>query len=459
MVNPEALSILDRVLPQHSLSTLQETIFCHVWDGRTYAEIAALCDYDHSYVRDVGFRLWHLLSDTLGQKVSKSNVRSVLSQQVRRHQIPRKNPAPESLPHSPQPCPNTTLVYPSGPVPLGSKFYIQRPRLNTYAYAEITRPGGFVRIRAPRQTGKTSWLRRMIQQAQADQMKTVSINFCRADRGIFSSFERFLRWMFANISRQLNLTCELVHYWDDELGCKISCSAYLEDCLLSQLAQPLLIALDEVNVLFSYPEIASEFLLLLRSWYEDACQLPAWQKLRWAIAHSSDFYLPLPIGQSPLNMGSSVTLPDFTLTQVQTLSLRYGFDWAEDADRLKPLFELLGGHPGLTHLALYSLAQGSITHDQLIQKATFPTGIYSQHLRQCLAAMAFEDQFSTMASGNELKSNLQQVMIHDGPVEIDPIAAYRLESLGLIRLTAEGAIPRCDLYRRYFGSQGLVRVA
>ncbi|MEO0537770.1 MAG: AAA-like domain-containing protein [Cyanobacteria bacterium P01_A01_bin.123] len=449
-MNPEALSILDRVLPQHSLNTLQETIFCHVWDGKTYAEIAQICDYDHSYVRDVGFRLWHLLSDTLGQKISKSNVRSVLSRQARRQAIAPKNSPPAPLQLPPQLWPNTTLAYPNGPVPLHSKFYIQRPPLEARAYAEITRPGGFVRIRAPRQMGKTSLLRRIVHQAQIENMATVSINFCRADRLVFSSFERFLRWICANISRQLNLTCELDHYWDAELGCKVSCSSYFENCLLARLEQPLLIALDDVNVLFNYPEIASEFLLLLRSWYEDACELPTWQKLRWVIAHSHDLYLPMPTGQLPLNLGISLSLTDFTPTQVQTLSLLHGLDWAENPACLKPLFNLLGGHPSLTRLALYHLAQGTVTHDQLIQKATFPTGIYSQHLRQCLATIALDE---------DLKVNLQRIMTSDRPAEVDLIVACQLESLGLVRLNADGVVPRCDLYRRYFGEQGFVRAA
>ena len=36
------------------------------------------------------------------------------------------------------------------------------------------------------------------------------------------------------------------------------------------------------------------------------------------------------------------------------------------------------------------------------------------------------------------------------PVTLEPIAAYRLESLGLLSLNKNQATPTCELYRQYF---------
>ena len=83
MTADEALTVLDRILPGYAFSNLQETVFCQVWEGKTYAEIAEDCGYDHSYIRDVGFKLWQLLSNVMEQKVSKSNVRAVLGRYAR----------------------------------------------------------------------------------------------------------------------------------------------------------------------------------------------------------------------------------------------------------------------------------------------------------------------------------------------------------------------------------------
>lgn len=82
MLAEEALALLDEILPA-SLSNLQETVFCQVWEDKTYAEIADEYNYEHSYIRDIGFKLWQTLSGALGQKVSKSNFKGVLRRYAR----------------------------------------------------------------------------------------------------------------------------------------------------------------------------------------------------------------------------------------------------------------------------------------------------------------------------------------------------------------------------------------
>ncbi len=83
----EVLSVLDAVLTPVGLSNLQELIVRGCWEGQTYTQIAETTGYDDDYIRDVGFQLWRKLSQTLGEKVSKSNFKTVL----RRH-------APEQRP-------------------------------------------------------------------------------------------------------------------------------------------------------------------------------------------------------------------------------------------------------------------------------------------------------------------------------------------------------------------------
>jgi WD40 repeat protein len=74
----EALEIVDRILHPQSLSDVQELVFNGVWSGKTYEQIAASSSYETEYMRHVGSQLWRLLSQKLGQKVTKSNCHSVL---------------------------------------------------------------------------------------------------------------------------------------------------------------------------------------------------------------------------------------------------------------------------------------------------------------------------------------------------------------------------------------------
>ncbi len=70
---------------------------------------------------------------------------------------------PEITPPSHQrpPLPVADLELPSGTMPLDSKFYIRREPWDTRCLQEIENRGGLVRIKAPRQMGKTSLLARI----------------------------------------------------------------------------------------------------------------------------------------------------------------------------------------------------------------------------------------------------------------------------------------------------------
>lgn len=74
----DALNIVDSVLADKSLSTIQEAIFRHTWEGKTYSEIADQAGYDAAYIRDVGYKLWQLLSEAFGDRVTKNNLQVVL---------------------------------------------------------------------------------------------------------------------------------------------------------------------------------------------------------------------------------------------------------------------------------------------------------------------------------------------------------------------------------------------
>lgn len=81
MTGQEALRIIDRLLEQHqrgSLKTLQVAIVSQVWNGDSYKTIARELGYESEYIKQAASHLWQLLSAIVGQKVSKSNLCSIL---------------------------------------------------------------------------------------------------------------------------------------------------------------------------------------------------------------------------------------------------------------------------------------------------------------------------------------------------------------------------------------------
>ena len=436
----EALVILEAVLQPKCLSDLQQTVFHQAWLGQSYEEIAENLSYDSSYIRDVGSQLWLFLSKALGERVTKKN----LHMAFRRYQ---QGQQARSTGHYSADAaiasPDALLEFPSGVVALNSAFYVERPPIEAQAFSEIQKPGSLVRIRAPRQMGKSSLMHRMLAQAKQNGLQTATLNFQRADRSLLSSLDPFLRWLCANVAQQLGLPPALEDHWNPEIGSKMSCTLYFQRYLLPAI-DALVLAFDEVNRLFEYPELAADFLPLLRSWYEDASEFEVWQKLRLVVVHATEVYIPLNLNQSPFNVGLPIKLPEFTPDQVQALALRHGLPWtaAEGSGNTNALLQMVGGHPHRVRLALYHLAQQDSTLERLLQEAPLATGIYGEHLRQHL---------TYLQEHPELAIALQQVL--SGNPHLEAIPLYKLESLGLVKLQGEAIYPSCELYRLYFQAQ------
>jgi hypothetical protein len=466
----DILDAVEELLPADRLGAIDRFIFRQSWLGRTYTEMAHMSGYGNDYIKEVGSRLWHDLSEVTGQRVTKKNLQLVFSDHleptlasiasVELAAEPVLSESASSAQHwqdlvvlqPPRTIDRvmlplaTRMGFPGGPIPLNSPFYIERPPIEWLSYAELEQPGSLIRIRAPRQMGKSSLMHRLLAHADMLEYRTVHLDFQEADQGVFSSLDQFLRWFCANISRRLQVAPRLDDYWDEDMGSKVSCKVYFAGYLLKQIERPIVIALNEVNRVFEHPQIAQDFLPMLRVWHEQAKHDPAWQKLRLVLAHSTEIYVPLNLNQSPFNVGLSIRLHPFNVEQVQELAQRYHLDWNTPigCEHAAALQMLVGGHPYLVSLALYHLRQGDITIEQLLETAAMPSGIYAHHLRGLL---------TTLLQNPELIGPFQRVVAAGAGVSLEAIAAYKLESMGLVHLDGNVAKLSCELYRSFFQEQ------
>jgi serine/threonine-protein kinase len=331
---------------------------------------------------------------------------------------------------------------PGGSIPLGSGLYVERSPIETDCYREILQPGALIRVKAPRQMGKTSLMARILHHASEHGYQAIPLSFQRADNKLFSNLDQFLRWFCEQIGRRLKRLNQLEDYWKGD-NSKDKCITYLEECILDEIDNPIVLGLDEVDLVFPHREVADDFFGLLRSWYESARYGDAasdlWAKLRLVVVHSTEAYVPLNINQSPFNVGMNVELPEFNSTQVQDLAQRYGLRWSEQS--VEQLVNLVGGHPYLIRKALYHLRRQDVTLEQLLSEAPTEAGIYIDHLRRHLL---------NLQKYPELAESLRQVVMKSKPTELNSISAFKLESMGLVRLQGNQAAIRCDLYRSYF---------
>ena len=439
------LEIINRQLIKSNNRPLNSTeviILRGIWQHQTYTQIAIEAGYSPGYFTTVvAPELYQRLAKIIGQRVTKKNCRRLLESNIcdETSTSPQNQPQKSLLGFNH----NTLPPYPSGSVPLNSPFYLKRT-VESQVDRELEKPGALVRIKAPREMGKTTLLLRNIDYARRLGYQTVSLNLEQVESSILSDLNSFLRWLCASMSRQLQRQPKLEDYWDEDLGSTISSTLYLQDYILESLDTPIVLGLDEVNQIFEHPSVAKDFLPLLRSWYEEGKRLPVWQKLRLIVVHSTEIYVPLELDQSPFNVGLPIQLHDFNLEEIEQLARGYGLQW-QDGTQASKLMSLVGGHPALINLALYHLSRQEMTLSQLLETAPTATGIYAYHLQRHRSA--FKKQ-------PELAQALDRVLSVSEPVTLAPIDSYKLASMGLIKQSGDKAIASCELYRQYFTKNG-----
>ena len=211
-----------------------------------------------------------------------------------------------------------------------------------------------------------------------------------------------------------------------------------------------------------YDALGANKCLLLRGWYETAKQGDKigniWKKLRLVVVHSTEAYPALDTNHSPFNVGELIELPEFNLQQVKTLAKQYELNGQLGEQGACELMELIGGHPYLLQQAITSLRDTTrtlssanahlnnqqVTLEELLRIAPTEQGIFSNHLRQ---------QLWKLQHNSSLELGYKQVVVANVPVQLDTEVAFKLHSLGLVKLSGNDCVPSCELYRHYFSKR------
>jgi hypothetical protein len=329
------------------------------------------------------------------------------------------------------------LERPEGQVPLDSPFYVERPPIEDDCYQYIVKPNALIRVKAPRQLGKSSLMVRILAHAKSEGHQTVSLSLQLVDSPALENLDTFLRWLCTRVTHELDLPKEQVaEHWSDLYGSMDNCTDYFAKYLLTEA---LTIGLDEVDRVFQYEAIAQDFFGLLRAWHERGKNNATWQKLRLVITHSQEVYIPLNINQSPFNVGMGVELPELTQKQIHDLVKRHGLQWTEE--HVSQLKNMVGGHPYLVRVALYTMAQQRTTLADFLKLAPTAQGLYHDHLRRHL---------ENLKKHPELASAMKQAVLGNTPVKIGDTEAFKLRSMGLVKFCKDEVTPLCDLYRQFF---------
>ncbi|WP_292818140.1 AAA-like domain-containing protein [Nostoc sp. JL23] len=325
--------------------------------------------------------------------------------------------------------------------------YIERPPIEDKCYKAIVQPGALIRLKAPQRMGKTLLLEKTLDYARLQGYQTAKLDLQLADIDILANLKTFLQWLCVDVADSLELEPQLEKHWQEVFGLNKNCTRYFQKYLLSLTDTPLILAIDNFERLFEYPEIFPQFCLLLRGWYEAAKQGDKigniWKKLRLVVVHSTESYPSLDSNHSPFNVGLAIDLPEFNLQQVTTLTKQQDLGLLREQD-LAQLMGLVGGHPYLVQSAIAHLKSQQVTLEELLRLAPTEQGIFSDHLRQQLWHLQHNPQ---------LEIGYKKVVRANAPVRLDTEVVFKLHSLGLVKLVSNDCVPGCDLYRQYFSTR------
>ncbi len=326
-----------------------------------------------------------------------------------------------------------------GAVPLNSQFYIVRPTDEEFR-AAITRRDSIVLVKGARQMGKTSLLARGMQQAREQGARVVLTDFQTLNASHLASADSLFRTLADILADQLDLDVLPSDTWNPGRGPNMNLERFIRREVFGSIDQPIVWGLDEVDRLFSC-DYGSEVFGLFRSWHNKRALDPGgpWSKLTLAIAYATEAHLFIKdLNQSPFNVGTRLSLADFTIEETSELHRRYQSP-LRTQDDVKQFHNLLGGQPylvrrGLDELALHPTDIRSFEADALRDE-----GIYGDHLRRILVTISQDPDMTravrAVLSGTEV----------DNPSEF-----YRLRSTGILTGdSTHDARMRCQLYQQY----------
>jgi hypothetical protein len=321
----------------------------------------------------------------------------------------------------------------------GGYFFVVRSLLELRCEQELEKPGALVRIKSPEKMGKTWMMGRVLESATQRGFRTATIDLGEANQQIFGDINNFLQWFCALVGDQLAVEQSPEDAWKGYLGASRNCTKYVDKFFLSSSELPLIIAIDNFDHVFQYPNIAADFCGLLRGWFEKVNTSKVWGKLRQIIVYSQEDYATLNINQSPFNVGLPIELGELEPVAVSALFQAYRLEWTEA--EINQLMAMISGHPSLVQLTIEQVLHHHLDLEKLLRTAPTEEGIYRGHLY---------DRLQRLEANPDLLAAMGQVVKAEGLTRLGSKETFKLDSMGLIKRRGNDIGSRCDLYCLYF---------
>lgn len=339
---------------------------------------------------------------------------------------------------------STTSRSKSDPPPF-STFYVERPNVERRCQELLPQHGSLLRIRAPRGTGKTSLLFKLIEYAKTELgYRAVYLNLKGANK---DNLKDFLQGLCEEIAEKLDTETKdgvqkkVAEEWKKTTpGSAIKFRRCFRSIFLKS---NLFLAIDDIHHIFS-TELEDPLCGYFASWHDEANKgsQSNLRNLHLAVAYSTEKYIAKNIDRSPFNKGKCIDLRDFTKEEAQVLLQNESNSWT--ANEISEIVRLTGGHPHLIQLAAHHVAEGKGSPENIIASAATTSGIYKDYL---------VDLFQDLRKSPNIRKAFQEVVASPRGLKLPDEMIRKLDRLGLIVRQDNTVKPRNQLYRSYFQLQ------
>jgi tetratricopeptide (TPR) repeat protein len=341
-----------------------------------------------------------------------------------------------------------------GTLPINAP-YVVRPADEQLIRAILS--GEYCNVLTPRQMGKSSLMVRTSDRLRKEGVRTANIDLTQTGTELNAN-----EWYFGVVShlkQQLGLTADEHTWWESHTQKSVvqRFSDFLRDVILEEIAEPVVIFIDEIDSTLSLP-FTDDFFAAIRATYNARASDPVYKRLTFVllgVARPGE--LIKDRSRTPYNIGLSIDLRDFTSEEARELLPGLEAVSRDQAEAiLKHVLYWTGGHPYLTQKVCAAIA--AINNDQWSNEKTdtlVKRLFLSDEARKESNLQYINDRIQESRDREKLLRIYRQVLSGKPVVdeERDPVKS-QLKLSGLVKVTPQGTlVVRNRIYEAVFNRQ------